>query len=71
MNNYDTLDSQVAGAYENAASYRQSQIVTSVLGTHAYVESFVEDIDAGGTYEPVSDASLDALIENVSHDYLA
>ena len=62
MNDYDTHESIIRGAYENSASYSDALVLGSLIGTPMHVEH-----DEDSDYEPLTLGDTIAL-DNVLTD---
>ena len=72
MNDYDTHESIVRGAYENAASYHASATLGSLIGTHMHVEAETADLESYTLADMVglTNAELDSLLDRDTHNWL-
>lgn len=78
MPNYDTfeiatLDADIAGAYEHAASYHAATLLSDLVGTGMHVEAEWDDIESNTLADipAMSAADLASLAERDTFDWLA
>ena len=72
MNDYDTHESIVRGAYENSASYAASATLGDLIGTNVHVEAEIDDLESYTLADMVglTNAELDSLRERDTHNWL-